>query len=399
VSQQNEAEVLAAITDLLPVFRQRAQEAEDARVVPAESVKSLEESGFFRLLQPSAYGGLEADPVTFFTAVRLIASACGSTGWVASVVGVHPWQLALFPAQAQDDVWAADPATRMSSSYAPTGRATLVKGAGEVGGGYQLNGRWSFSSGCDHATWVLLGGIVLNEEGQPVDFRTFLLPASDYAIDDVWDTVGLRGTGSNDIVVDHAFVPEYRSLSFTDVTRIACPGHERNAGALYRIPFGSIFSYAITTPVIGMAAGAYAAHVDYQRQRVRAAYAGQRSADDPFAQVRIAEAAALIDAAWLALERDMTELMAHARAKEKIPLPLRLRTRRDQVTGTGQAIRAVDLLFENSGGRALKLGTPIQRFWRDAHAGRVHAINDPERALSMFGRGEFGHDVPPDAMF
>ena len=142
-----------------------------------------------------------------------------------------------------------------------------------------------------------------------MDFCTFLLPASDYTIDDVWDTVGLRGTGSNDIVVDNAFVPEHRALSFTGVTKIACPGHQVNPGALYRIPFGSIFSYAITTPIIGMATGAYAAHVDYQRQRVRASYVGQRSAEDPFAQVRIAEAAALIDAAWLALERDMTELM------------------------------------------------------------------------------------------
>ena len=392
--------VIAGVTELLPTLRQRAQETEDARVVPAESVKSLEETGFFRLLQPKSAGGLEADPVAFFTAVRLIASACGSTGWVASVVGVHPWQLALFPPQAQDDVWGADPATRMSSSYAPTGKAKLVKGGGEVGGGgYQLNGRWSFSSGCDHASWVLLGGIVTDDAGQPVDFCTFLLPASDYTLDDVWDTVGLRGTGSNDIVVDNAFVPGHRALSFTGVTKIACPGHQVNPGPLYRIPFGSIFSYAITTPIIGMATGAYAAHVDYQRQRVRASYVGQRSAEDPFAQVRIAEAAALIDAAWLALERDMTELMGHATSNEKIPLPLRLRTRRDQVTGTGQAIRAVDLLFENSGGRALKLGTPIQRFWRDAHAGRVHAINDPERALSTFGRGELGHDMPPDAMF
>ena len=306
---------------------------------------------------------------------------------------MHPWQLALFPQQAQDDVWGADPATRMSSSYAPTGKAKLTEG------GYTLNGRWSFSSGCDHASWVLLGGIVTDDAGQPVDFCTFLLPASDYTIDDVWDTVGLRGTGSNDIVVDNAFVPGHRALSFTGVTKIACPGHQVNPGPLYRIPFGSIFSYAITTPIIGMATGAYAAHVDYQRQRVRASYVGQRSAEDPFAQVRIAEAAALIDAAWLALERDMTELMDHARNDRKIPLPLRLRTRRDQVTGTGQAIRAVDLLFENSGGRALKLGTPIQRFWRDAHAGRVHAINDPERALSTFGRGELGHDMPPDAMF
>ena len=176
--------VIAGITELLPVFRQRAQEAEDGRVVPAESVKALAETGFFRLLQPASFGGLEADPVTFFTAVRLIASACGSTGWVASVVGVHPWQLALFPPQAQQDVWGVDPATRMSSSYAPTGQAKQVVSA-EAGGGYRLDGRWSFSSGCDHASWVLLGGIVTNEEGQPVDFCTFLLPASDYVIDDV----------------------------------------------------------------------------------------------------------------------------------------------------------------------------------------------------------------------
>ena len=176
--------VIAGVTELLPAFAARAQEAEDRRVLSAESVKALAETGFFRLLQPAGFGGLEADPLAFYTAVRLIASACGSTGWVASVIGVHPWQLALFPPQAQQDVWGADPATRMSSSYAPTGRATQTQG------GHQLNGRWSFSSGCDHATWVLLGGIVTNDEGQPADFRTFLLPASDYTVDDVWDTVG-----------------------------------------------------------------------------------------------------------------------------------------------------------------------------------------------------------------
>src|SRR5213075_2583840 len=113
--------VIAGDTELLPTLRQRAQETEDARVVPAGSVKSLEETGFFRLLQPKSAGGLEADPVTFFTAVRLIASACGSTGWVASVVGVHPWQLALFADEAQRDLWRDDPDARASSSYAPTG--------------------------------------------------------------------------------------------------------------------------------------------------------------------------------------------------------------------------------------------------------------------------------------
>ncbi len=360
--------------------------------MPAASIKSLQETGLFRLLQPASFGGLEAEPLTFYTAVRLIASACGSTGWVSSVLGVHPWHVGLFPPQAQQDVWGADPATRISSSYAPTGKAV------EVDGGHQVSGRWSFSSGCDHASWVLLGQIVTDQADRPTDFRTFLLPAPDYTIEDVWDTVGLRGTGSNDIVVHDAFVPAHRSLSFVDVAKLAVPGQELNHGPLYRLPYGSVFPYSITTPIIGMATGAYQAHVAYTRERVRVAYIGQKAAQDPFAQVRVAEAAAEIDDAWGALERNMTDLMGCARAGQPIPTDLRLRVRRDQVRGTGLAIKAVDKLFENSGGRALKTGTPMQRFWRDVHAGRVHAINDPERALSMFGGGEFGLPVPADAM-
>jgi 3-hydroxy-9,10-secoandrosta-1,3,5(10)-triene-9,17-dione monooxygenase len=385
-------EVIDGVRELLPTLRERAQEAEDARIIPSESIKSIEGTGLFRLLQPAAFGGLEADPLTFYTAVRLIASACGSTGWVASVLGVHPWHVGLFPAEAQQDVWGTDSATRISSSYAPTGKARKVQG------GHQLGGRWSFSSGCDHASWVLLGQIVTDVDNRPIDFRTFLLPRADYVIEDVWDTVGLRGTGSNDIVLSDVFVPEYRSLSFTDVSRLVCPGQELNRAPLYKLPYGSVFSYSITTPIIGVATGAYQAHVAYTRERVRVAYVGQKAAQDPFAQVRVAEAAAEIDAAWTALERNMMDLMSCVRTGQPIPVDLRLRVRRDQVRGTGQAIHAVDRLFENSGGRALKSGTPIQRFWRDAHAGRVHAINDPERALSMYGGGEFGLPVPADAM-
>jgi len=392
VAESVGSEVIEAVRDFLPVLRDRAQETEDLRMVPPDSIKTLEGTGFFRLLQPAPFGGLEADPLTFYTAVRLIASACGSTGWVSSVLGVHPWHVGLFPAQAQQDVWGDDQATRISSSYAPTGKAVAVDG------GHLVSGRWSFSSGCDHAAWVLLGQIVTDEQSRPVDFRTFLLPRADYVIDDVWDTVGLRGTGSNDIVVSDAFVPEHRSLSFVDVSKLVVPGQELNPGPLYRLPYGSVFSCSITTPIIGMATGAYQAHVAYTRERVRVAYVGQKAAQDPFAQVRVAEAAAEIDGAWLALERNMTDLMDCARAGQPIPVDLRLRVRRDQVRGTALSIRAVDQLFENSGGRALKTGTPIQRFWRDAHAGRVHAINDPERALSMYGGGEFGLPVPADAM-
>ncbi|MDT4962533.1 MAG: 3-hydroxy-9,10-secoandrosta,3,5(10)-triene-9,17-dione monooxygenase, partial [Pseudonocardiales bacterium] len=243
MSDLSAADVLGAVTDLLPILRERAQETEDLRRIPDETVKSLQATGFFRLLQPHRYGGVEASPVDFYRGVRLIASACGSTGWVSSVLGVHPWQLALFDEKAQDEVWEEDTATLISSSYAPMGRAKAVDG------GFTFSGRWSFSSGCDHAQWVFLGGLVMGDEGTPVDFRTFLLPRADYEIDDVWDTIGLRGTGSNDIIVSDVFVPEYRTLSFMDTGRCVCPGQQINSAPLYKLPFASVFSCSISVPV------------------------------------------------------------------------------------------------------------------------------------------------------
>ncbi|GAA3530754.1 flavin-dependent monooxygenase [Amycolatopsis ultiminotia] len=380
------AAVIAGVRDLLPVLRERAQEAEDARRIPAESVKALQETGFFRLLQPKPYGGLEADPVTFYTAVKLVASACGSTGWVASILGVHPWHVGLFDARAQEEVWGEDHDVRISSSYAPMGKATVVEG------GYRLSGRWSFSSGCDHCSWVLVGGPAFDGE-HPVDFCSYLLPIADYSIVDVWDTVGLRGTGSNDIVVEDVFVPAHRALSFVATSKCKTPGQELNPGPLYRLPYGSVHPSTITAPIIGMAQGAYDAHVEHQGKRVRAAYAGEQSKEDPFAKVRIAEAASEIDAAWLQLTHNIDELYQLACRGEKLPFSTRLRVRRDQVRGTERSIAAIDRLFENSGGRALQRGTPIQRFWRDAHAGRVHAANDAERAYVLFGTGAFGLPV------
>lgn len=385
-TEQGINEVMSGIDELVPTLAQRAQDAEDARRIPDESIKGLAETGFFKLLQPKPYGGYEADPVTFYTAVKRIAAACGSTGWVASILGVHPWHVGLFEAAAQEEVWGSDVDTRISSSYAPMGKATVVDG------GYRLSGKWSFSSGCDHATWVLLGAPAFDAEGNPVDFCTYLLPIADYSINDVWNTVGLRGTGSNDIVVEDVFVPAHRVLSFTATSKCKTPGQEVNPGPLYKLPFGSVHPTCITAPIIGMAQGAYDAHVAYQANRVRASY-GEKANEDPFAKVRIAEAGSEIDAAWLQVSSNIDELYQLASAGEKLPFPTRLRVRRDQVRGTERAISAIDRLFENSGGKALRAGTPIQRFWRDAHAGRVHAANDAERAYQMFGTGEFGLPV------
>ncbi|MBU1801045.1 MAG: acyl-CoA dehydrogenase family protein, partial [Actinobacteria bacterium] len=329
------ATVLDGVRDVLPTLRERADETERLRVVPEASIKELEETGFFKLLQPKRFDGLEADPVDFYTAVRDIAGACGSTGWVSSVVGVHPWQVALFADEAQQAVWGEDTKTRLSSSYAPTGKATVTDG------GYQLSGRWSFSSGCDHCSWVLLGGLVFNADGQVVDFKTFMVPRDKYEIVDVWHMVGLAGTGSNDIVVDDVFIPEAFTLSMGETGQCRGPGQEQNTAELYKLPFHSIFTGTITTPIIGLAMGAYAEHVEMQQKRSRAAYLGEKASLDPFAAVRIAKASSEIDAAWALLVNNIREEQAHVVKGEKIPLRSRLKVRRDQVLGSQRAIDAI----------------------------------------------------------
>jgi 3-hydroxy-9,10-secoandrosta-1,3,5(10)-triene-9,17-dione monooxygenase len=383
--------VLEAVQDLLPGIAARADACERDRRVPVETIAELKEAGVFAMLQPKRWGGLEADPVEFYEVVRTIASVCGSTGWVASVVGVHPWQLALFPNEAQEDVWASDPTTLVSSSYAPTGRLTPVQG------GYRATGRWSFSSGCDHCAWVLLGALVMGADGKPVDFLTILVPRPDYRIDDVWDVVGLRGTGSNDIVIDDVFVPAYRTLSFNDVSALRCPGQLENTAPLYKLPFGTVFAYTITTPIIGIATGAYNAHIERMRERTRISYGGQKVSGDSFAHVRVARAASDIDASWLQLERNLDEEMTFTIAGEEIPMELRARARRDQVAASERCVNAIALLFKNSGGHALRNGNPIERAWRDGNAGSVHAANDTERWLAMYGKFAFGLPIE-DAM-
>ncbi|UFS93134.1 3-hydroxy-9,10-secoandrosta-1,3,5(10)-triene-9,17-dione monooxygenase oxygenase subunit [Nocardia huaxiensis] len=376
-------EIIDRVEALLPALRERAQHTEDLRRIPEESIKDLQEAGFFTLMQPRQWGGCASDPVVFYDTVRTIASACGSTGWVAGILGIHNWHLALFDQRAQQDVWGRDSDARIASSYAPMGAGARVDG------GYLVNGAWAWSSGCAHADWVVVGGPVL-EGGEAVDFGSFLIPRADYRIDDVWNVVGLRGTGSNTIIVDDVFVPGHRFLGFATMGASRSPGLERNTDPVYRMPWGTIHPTTISAPIVGMAYGALAAHVDHQGTRLRAAYAGERAKDDPFGKVRIAEAASDIDAAWRQLSGNVAEEYAYLVSGRKIPFDVRARARRDQVRATGRAVAAIDRLFEAAGATALANDTALQRFWRDAHAGRVHAANDAERAYLMYGNHAFG---------
>ncbi|MCA2188100.1 3-hydroxy-9,10-secoandrosta-1,3,5(10)-triene-9,17-dione monooxygenase oxygenase subunit [Nonomuraea cavernae] len=383
-------EVLDSVRTLLPRFAERARSTDEERRVPEETIRELLDAGVFRMLQPKRYSGAEGDPALFFTVVREISAVCGSTGWLVSVLGVHAWQLGLFAEAAQDEVWGDDPDVLVSSSYAPIGRLTPVRG------GYRVSGRWRFSSGCEHASWALVGGLVVGEQGRPVDFMTVLVPRTEYVIEDVWDVIGLRGTASNDIIVEDVFVPDHRVMRNYEQAQLRGPGQKVNTGPLYRMPFGGMFTTTITAPVIGMAAGCYRSYVTAMRDRVRLSLGGGRFAEDQFAQVAVARAASEIDAAVLQTDRNIRELYEHTVRGEPIPMKLRLRLRRDQVRATERALEAIDILFKTAGGSSLSRGNPIERAWRDAHAGSVHVANDVERALAMYGKGEFGLSIEAD---
>jgi 3-hydroxy-9,10-secoandrosta-1,3,5(10)-triene-9,17-dione monooxygenase len=378
---------LDRVRALLPRLRERARSAEQLRRLPDETFEDFQKAGLFRALQPKRWGGYELDPATFYQAVIEVGAVCGSSAWILGVIGVHNWHLAILPPQAQQDVWGEDTSVQLSTSLAPTGTVERTPG------GFRLRGRWSFSSGCDFCHWAVLGGVVPPvEHGQPPDARVFLVPRRDYAIDDNWHVTGLCATGSKDIVVADAFVPDYRTHSYQDAFQLKHPGAALNDAPLYRLPFGLIFPYGIVAPAIGAALGALAAFREQSAKRVNLRDQS-RLVEDPFIQYRLAEAAAEIDAARDRLLGNFAEMMRLARAGEEIALSIRARCRWDAGKAIEWSVRAVDRLFEASGGRGIFLDNPIQRAWRDVHAMRAHAGNNPERAAFVFARSEF--DLPP----
>jgi 3-hydroxy-9,10-secoandrosta-1,3,5(10)-triene-9,17-dione monooxygenase len=376
--------LVARAVALTPALTARVSRADELRRVPDETIADFREAGFFKMLQPSRWGGLEVDPRTFFEVQMTVASACPSSAWVLGVVAVHSWQLALFPLEAQDEVWGKDPTTLISSSYAPTGKITRAEG------GYRVSGRWSFSSGCDHCQWVFLGGFVPSEtEGKPPEMRTFLLPRTDYRIDDTWFVAGLKGTGSKDIVVENAFVPEHRTHKLIDGFKRQSPGNAVNPAPLFRLPFGQIFVRSVSTSAIGAAMGAYETFVDAAARRV-AAGDGSKVSEDPTTQTVCARAAALIDETRLVLSRNMGELMSLANAGKDMPIDRRVRFRHDSSMAVVKSVEAVDLLFTASGGRAIFLNSPLLRYFLDVHAARAHYANNPDKPGRNFGGVSLG---------
>ena len=365
--------------DLVPVLAERAKQTNDARRVLPETIEDFHKAGLFRMLQPARWGGHESDLETFFQVQATLAEGCPSSAWVFGVVSVHSWQLALFAEEAQRDVWGPNPKALIASSYAPTGKVEVVEG------GYQLSGRWSFSSGSDNCDWIFLGG-------NAPEMRTFMLPRSDYEIEDNWNVAGLKGTGSKDIVVEGAFVPAYRTHDLMDGFRVTSPGNETNNATLYHVPFGQVFVRSVSTTAIGIARAALNIFVETAKTRI-AAVDKAKVALDPTAQRACAEAKVLIDDVCLRLDHNARTLMEYAEEGEVPPIELRVQYRLDSANAVRRCVEAVDILFAASGGRAIFEDNPIQRFFQDIHAANAHFANRSDKPIANLGGVLLGQDT------
>ena len=365
---------------------ERAERTERDRRIPNETIAEIQAAGLFRILQPRRWGGYEMDPQVFYRVQMILAEQCMSTAWVYGVVGCHPYELALFDDKAQREVWGNDTSVLASSSYQPVGKVTRVEG------GFRLSGQWGFSSGCDHCQWVLLGAMIPPaKEGDPPDMRTFLVPRSDYKIIDHWHVFGLKGTGSEDILVENAFVPEYRTHRAVDGFLCKNPGQAENDAPLYRLPWAQVFVRSVSTTAIGGLRGAVNAAVGITKSRV-STNTGKVSKTDPVILNAIARAYAQADELDAVIERNFERMMAYVRAGQDVPMDVRALYRYHSATVVRRCADLIDDMMPLLGGRAIYNDSPIVRFWLDANAARAHVANDPynfgvDLANGLMGEG------------
>lgn len=378
-------ELLERARAMLPTLRARGLETEQLRRLPDATMNEFREAGFFKILHPKKYGGYELPPSVFFEVLMEVGRGCGSSAWVLGIVGVHNWQLPLFDPRAAEDVWKDDIDVLISSSYAPTGKAE------PAAGGYLVSGRWSFSTGCDHCQWVFLGATVDAAGGK--DLLTFLIPRGDYRIDDNWHVSGLSGSGSKDIVVDGAFVPAYRTHSMVGAFKLQNPGAGAFPADTYKYPFGQVFANALAGPPIGVAFGMIEEFCEQTKVRNNALgiiAGGGTYKQDPFMQMRIAEADSMVRGARLRVLENFSQMGAAIARGAELPMALRARARWDAAYASVVAMRAADMIMEAAGGRALHTSNFLQRAFRDAHAMRAHGANTPEPPGRNFGGVRLG---------
>lgn len=384
------------ITALLPNFARRADACEANRVVSEETIAELKEAGIMRAYTPKYYGGAEECPHEWSNCLRKIASVCPSTGWVTAVLSAHNFMTAGFNKKAQDEYFdAAGADTMASTAILPTTKCTLVEG------GIRVSGRFPYSSGSDHAQWAQIALLMPDisqrepEEAPHIPILA-MIPRSEYELDDTWHVLGLRGTGSKDMIMKDVFVPHYRVELMGALAGGWSRGKGIHEGWVWNVPFVGVMGSALPAATLGMAEGLV--REMKKRLQTRTHPGTNMPMDSVPSYMRYAESThqlMTIDAYWNTCMAGIS-----ARAKENIQPDedTAMATHSGFIYCQHAAGEIIDRLFKVAGATCIRDENVVQRFWRDTHAAMAHFGADYDAAAQTYGRHLLDLSFIPRAM-
>jgi len=376
----NYDEAIRRARSIVPALRERAQKCEEARGLLPENEKLLHETGLFRFHQPRSFGGMELPFLAVVDIVAELARGCPSTAWNVGNLGCHHWILGYYEPETQHELWDANPDVLIASSIA------LAAGRGKrVDGGFEVSGKWPFSSGVDNSDWNMLA-VTVYEHEKAVDWRLCLVPKSDYQVIDTWYAMGMVGTGSKDIEVKEVFVPERRALALARCRGgLEHPGAKLNAGPLFRVPIVASAGHPLSATALGTAEGAYEHVRDVFLKRI-GTYTGAKVSDFQAVQVKLARARCLIDSA----RHLMRESARMFQENDSLDVETKLRLRAQNAFAVSQSREAVETLWSFYGANAIYTRDPLQRYLRDVQAASQHFSFNFDIAGAAFGTAALG---------
>ncbi len=376
-----ERQLYESAMHLIPVLQQREKDCITARSLPDETFADFQRLGLPRILQPMLYGGFEGSTTLLSRIVEDLSVACPSSGWVLAVYGEHAWMAASFAKQAQDEIWLENQQAVVASSLAPRATAEIVEG------GYRVTGTYPFASGCKHALWLVLGVFVQNGESR--EMRYMLVPKHDVEILDDWETLGLRGTGSNTLLLDNVFIPDHRTVVDKSLQTGDTPGSKVHPDyALLRAP-RQVFSTFTQLPVT-LGLGRRVLNHVCQTMQGRVSRGTTNLQDSQIVQLKIGEAAADLNAAITVAHR--RQQYTHERMKRGLELGQRdvFACRRDSVWANSMARQSIEKLISITSAEIVHNRNDLQSWYRDALTTGTHFSANWESAMVPYGKFQLG---------
>lgn len=370
--------MIAAARALGPDVRRAGARIEADRRLPDDLVDALTAAGVFQMYLPRSLGGPEVHPLTGLAVCEELARHDGSVGWCAQVSAATAIFLAwLDPAAVAEMAATTDRPLHIAGSARPLGAAVRVDG------GYRVKGRWNYASGVRHANWFLATSFVDSAAGSRVA-RSMLVPMGAGEIVPNWEVMGMRGTGSDDFVLDDVFVPRSRSASRHWI--------EQRVEPLYDPRLNMVATWTPTAGVgIGLARGAIEALIELTE--VTSTGSPTPLGERPLVQETIGRAEAIVSAARAFCVESIEEALAALAAGvdgDDLARPV-ARAQLAITHSLNEAVRVTDLCFHAAGTNAISTANRLERFLRDAHTAVLHAAGQPLH-LRVGGRVLLGLD-------